>query len=57
MRGEKILLTCEFTFFLNTEDLSYHYHREWSTEKWHGERLGLNAIKFLIEKGYDVPIY
>lgn len=47
----------ELTFFLDTKDLSYHYHREWSTEKWHGERLGLNAIKFLIEKGYDVPIY
>lgn len=56
-RKEDNLDSGEFTFFLNIKDLSYHYHRGWSTEKWHGERLGLNAIKFLIEKGYDVPIY
>lgn len=44
-------------FFLSVRDISYHYHREDMTKQWHGERLKMEAIKFLIEKGYDVPIY
>ena len=44
-------------FFFNVRDISYHYHRENMTEQWYGRRLNLDVIKFLIEKGYDVPIY
>lgn len=44
-------------FFFNTRDLSYHYHREDRTEPFYSKRLDLKVIKFLIEKGYDVPIY
>lgn len=56
-RKEDGIESIPLVFFFNPDDLSFHYHRENTTEKWHGERLGLNAIKFLIEKGYDVPIY
>lgn len=44
-------------FFFSTRDLSYHYHREDRTQPFYSKRLDLKAIKFLIEKGYDVPIY
>lgn len=44
-------------FFFSTRDLSYHFHREDRTVPFYGKRLNLKAIKFLIEKGYDVPIY
>lgn len=44
-------------FFFCTRDLSFFYHREDISNPTHGKRLDLNVIKFLIEKGYDVPIY
>lgn len=44
-------------FFFSTTDLSYSYHREDRTEPFYGKRLDLEVIKYLIEKGYDVPIY
>lgn len=46
-----------FRWFSSFVLATYHYHRENVTEKWYGERLKIKAIKFLIEKGYDVPIY
>ena len=56
-RKEDGIESIPLVFFFCVSDLSYHYHRENVTEKWYGERLKIKAIKFLIEKGYDVPIY
>lgn len=56
-RKEDGIESIPLVFFFCVSDLSYHYHRENVTEKWYGERLKITAIKFLIEKGYDVPIY
>lgn len=44
-------------FYFHTNDLSYHYHRENDIYRNVGDRLGIKAIKILIEKGYDIPIY
>lgn len=43
-------------FYFHANDLTYHYHRENDIYRNISDRLGIEAIKFLIEKGYDVPI-
>lgn len=47
-------------FFFDTKDLSYTIHKDRDAQIIDflaGRRLNLDVIKFLIEKGYDVPIY
>lgn len=44
-------------FFFRPDIFRYHFYKENDIKRWCGERLGLKAIRFLIEKGYDVPIY
>ena len=44
-------------FYFHTNRLSYHYHRDNESNRAICERLSIEAIKYLIEKGYNVPIY
>ena len=44
-------------FFFKTNGLSFHYHRQNESCTNVSNRLSIEVIKFLIEKGYDVPIY
>lgn len=44
-------------FYFHTNRLSYHYHRDNEPNRAICERLSIEAIKFLIEKEYDIPIY
>ena len=49
-----------FEFYLNFEDFRYHYTRDYENNKEQrnsGKRLGIESIKYLISKGYDVPLY
>lgn len=48
------------TFFFYVKDISFTIHKEREAQIIDfmvGRRLNLDVIKFLIEKGYDVPIY
>lgn len=48
------------TFFFNVKDISFTIHKDRDSriiDFLAGRRLNLDVIKFLIEKGYDVPIY
>jgi hypothetical protein len=52
--------SCYFEFYLNFKDFSYHYTRDYESnqnQKSTGNRLGIKSIKYLISKGYDVPLY
>lgn len=47
-------------FFFNFKELYYHYKRYYAEGKWTTSgiyRVGLKTIKYLIDKGYDIPIY
>lgn len=44
-------------FFFHTGDPTFHYHRERERDQYFINRFEIKAIKFLIEKGYDIPIY
>lgn len=44
-------------FYFATNRLDYHYHRERELNRNICDKLGIEAIKFLIKKGYDIPIY
>lgn len=48
-----------FVFFFNHKDISFHYHRDRHSieRRVGGNRLKLESIKYLISKGYDIPIY
>lgn len=48
-----------FVFFFNHKDISYHYHRDRHSieRRVGGNRLKLDSIKYLISRGYDIPIY
>lgn len=48
-----------YVFFFNHKDISYHYHRDRHSieRRVGGNRLKLESIKYLISKGYDIPIY
>lgn len=47
----------EIVFYFHTNRLGYHYHREREGDRNICDRLSIEAIKYLIEKGYNVPIY
>ena len=51
----------KFTFFFNFKDFSFHYMRD--LERNHGldeskeTRISLVTLRYLIEQGFNVPIY
>jgi hypothetical protein len=51
----------DFTLYFNFKDFTYHYTVDYENykknQKSKGNRLKLESIKFLIDKGYDVPLY
>lgn len=50
-------LSNEFTFYFDHKRLSCHYTRADREWKPNGKRLSIDTIKFLVQNGYDVPIY
>lgn len=52
------LKSCDYTFFFNCKDFSYHYTRNDDTQNntRKGKRVGLETLRYLIEKGFDVPL-
>lgn len=45
-------------FFLNHNNFSFHWHfKDEDSSVSKGSRLRIESIKYLIEKGYDVPLY
>lgn len=54
------LQSSDYTFFFNYRNFSFHYTVDYDNNKDQpssGKRLSIRSIKYLIEKGYDVPIY
>lgn len=51
----------EFTFFFNFEKFRFHYvkenEREDKNRQYNGQRVQLPTIRYLIEQGFNVPIY
>lgn len=50
----------DFTFFFDYKKFQYHYTVDYERNKNQDlkrNRLTLESIKFLISKGYDVPLY
>lgn len=44
-------------FYFETKDLTFHWHKDGETSRFYRNRIGIDSIKFLIKKGYNVPIY
>lgn len=60
LRTEDNIKSQNFTLFINFKDYRYHYTNDFfrnSDYKPNGQRFCLNIIKYLIEIGFDVPIY
>jgi len=53
------MLNDTLIFYFNHEKLSFHWRRESQNNSRpdQSSRLRIESIKFLIQKGYDVPIY
>ena len=51
------LLSDLLVFYLDCQDLTFHWHKENNTDRFYIKRIGLESIKFLLKKGYDIPIY
>ena len=50
----------DFTFYFDFKKFQYHYTRDYENnpnQQSKGNRLKLESLKFLISKGYDVPLY
>lgn len=50
----------EYVFFFNFKDFRFHYTKDYDQNKNqnpNGNRVCFETIKFLINRGYDVPIY
>lgn len=59
-RKEDNLKSSDYVFFFNFKDFRIHYTVGYERNKNHqpnGKRLGLDALRFLIKCGYDIPIY
>lgn len=54
------LKSCEFTFFFNFKDFSFHYERDYEKEdsdhQSKSKRVGLEVLRYLIRQGFDVPL-
>lgn len=44
-------------FFFNHKDFSWHWHFKDETKTRESKRLRIESIKYLIQKGYDIPLY
>lgn len=44
-------------FYFNHQDFRFHYRKEDRNETQGSDRLNIQSIKYLISKGFDVPIY
>lgn len=54
------LQSSHYTFFFDFKDFRCHYTRDYEDNKnqaSNGKSVGLETIKYLIQKGYDVPLY
>lgn len=49
----------EFVLFFNHVDLTFHFTRDYAINKYTipSQRLKLDTIKYLIQNGYNIPIY
>ncbi len=46
----------EMTFYLNHEEMTFHYVKG-NIHHSKSERLKIETVKFLLQQGYDLPIY
>ncbi len=46
----------DMVFFFNHEDCTFHYTKGGESQT-KSVRIGMKTIKFLLEQGYDLPIY
>jgi hypothetical protein len=54
------VISVDFTFYFDFKKFQYYYTRDYKnnpSQQSKGNRLKLESIKFLISKGYDVPLY
>ncbi len=55
------LKSADYVFFFKCEDFRWHYSRDYEKNKEQdpnqSNRVCFETIKYLISKGYDVPIY
>lgn len=57
-RKEDHVKSRELVFFLNCKEFMFHYHEEGVDSRYHSSReLSMKSIKYLIQQGYDLPIY
>ncbi len=51
----------EYTFFFDFKKFSFHYVRDSEKDQPNrqpnGQRAGLETLRYLIEQGFDVPLY
>jgi len=50
-----------YTFFLTFRDFSFHYTKNYEVyhkmQKHHSQYLRINVFKYLIQQGFDIPLY
>jgi hypothetical protein len=60
-RKKDNLKSCEYTFFFNFKDFRFHYVRDYEkgspNYRQNGKRVSLSTLRYLIQKGFDVPLY
>jgi len=59
-RTSDLVKSSDYTFFFNFKKFSFHYTRDFEqnqNQKINSKRVGLETIRYLLSKGYDVPIY
>jgi len=53
--------SCEYTFFFNHKELSWHYQKDFernlNQHRHHHKLASLPLLRYLISEGFDVPIY
>ena len=54
------LKSCEYTFFFNFKNFSFHYIRDYEKlnqkHQPQGKRVGIETLHYLIRHGFDVPL-
>jgi len=49
--------SAEFTFFFQFKEFYFHYSRDDHHKQPNHKRVGLSTLRYLIEQGFNVPIY
>jgi len=60
LRTEDKIKSSDYTFFFDFLGFSFHYTRDYEKDKEqkiNGRRISIETLRFLISKGYDVPLY